>query len=90
MILSTSLPPEFESYVQQAVAAGRYASTEAAVQEALRLLQDRDFKAQQLRQDVRAGFDQLDRGEGTTYDDAGLDALFAEIERQHGIARSSS
>jgi antitoxin ParD1/3/4 len=80
--MSTVLPPEFENYVHEAVAAGRYRSTDDAVQEALRLLRDRDCQVKQLRQEVRAGFDELDRGEGIECDDAGLDAVFAAIERQ--------
>jgi putative addiction module CopG family antidote len=81
--MPAALPPEFENYVQQAVSAGQYRSTEDAVYEAFRLLQVRDAKVQQLRHDVRAGFDQLERGESIECDDAGLEALFAEIERQH-------
>jgi len=87
--MSTILPPDFESYIQQAVAAGQYPSTDAAVHEALRLLQDRDQKLQQLRADVKAGFDQIDRGEGIEYDDAALDALIDEIQREHAGRRDS-
>ena len=42
--MSTVLPPEFETYVNEAVAAGRYRSAEDVVQEALQLLKDRDCK----------------------------------------------
>jgi putative addiction module CopG family antidote len=81
--MSTGLPPDFENYVIQAVAAGQYASPEAAVQKAFRLLKDHDQDLQKLRRDVRAGFDQLDRGEGTEYDDEGLDALIDKIQLEY-------
>jgi antitoxin ParD1/3/4 len=87
--MSTVLPSDFESYVQQAVASGRYATALDAMHEALRLLKDHDQQAQRLREDIRQGVEQLDRGEGIEYDDAGLAGLFEEIEQQY-LARKSA
>jgi putative addiction module CopG family antidote len=81
--MANLLPADFEQYVQNAVAAGHYANTEAAYQEAFNLLRDRDRKLQQFRADIKEGVDALARGDYTTYDDAGLDALVDRIADEH-------
>jgi len=80
--MSTSIPPEFESYLTEAVSAGRYASPEDAVREAFHLLQERDRRHEALHRDVKEGFDQLERGEYIELDEEGLRSLGEEIKRR--------
>ncbi len=42
----------------------------------------RSFKIAELRQDLKAGIEQLDRGESTTYTQDNLHQLFDEIKTQ--------
>ncbi len=74
--MSTPIPPEFEPYVQEAIASGRYQSAEEVVREAFRLLRDRES----LRADVKAGFDEIERGEGIELDEKGLRDLFDDVK----------
>jgi len=68
--MSFPLPPEFERAVLDRVRSGQYASPEDVLAAMLELLEDAeaeyDAKLEELRRDVRVGFDQLDRGEALT------------------------
>jgi antitoxin ParD1/3/4 len=66
--MNVSLTPELERLVNEKVDSGLYQTASEVVREALRLLKERDHEREQLRADVRAGFDQLARGEGKVYD----------------------
>jgi antitoxin ParD1/3/4 len=66
--VNVSLTPELERLVNEKVESGLYQTASEVVREALRLLKERDHARDQLRPDVQAGFDQLARGEGRTYD----------------------
>ncbi len=58
------------------------------VREALRLLNERDRERALLHADVQAGFDQLARGQGRSYDGAMGGALAERIKAQGREARS--
>src|SRR2546425_11429987 len=64
--MNVSLTPELERLVNEKVESGLYQTASEVVREALRLLKERDQAREQLRADVQAGFDQLERGEGRT------------------------
>jgi antitoxin ParD1/3/4 len=76
--VNVSLTPELEALVQERVRSGRYTSASEVVREALRLLQDRDELRQlhlaELRSQVAAGLDSLDRGQ-TRDGDAVIDEI---------------
>ena len=84
--MNVSLTPELESLVHEKVQSGLYMSASEVVREALRLLNDRDSIQQQrlaeLKREVAVGTDQLERGEGITYDEQSLKAMFAGIKEQ--------
>ncbi len=54
------LPADLEQFVHESVAKGNFATEAALLAEAVRLLQQRE----DLRREVQAGIDELDRGEG--------------------------
>ena len=70
--MNISLPAELRKLVNQKIKDGLYHSANEVIQDALRLLEERDrlyaVRLQTLREEVRKGIDQLDRGEGTPFD----------------------
>ncbi|HKI14654.1 MAG TPA: type II toxin-antitoxin system ParD family antitoxin [Roseiarcus sp.] len=72
--MNVSLTPKLEEVVAEKVASGRYASASEVVREALRLLSERD-QLNQLRQEVRLGIEQLDRGRSKPFDARALDRI---------------
>jgi len=61
--VNVSLTPELERLINDKVEAGSYQTASEVVREALRLLKLRDEGLVQLRRDIQAGFDQIERGE---------------------------
>ena len=65
--MDISLTPELEQFVHRKVESGLYPSTGEVVREALLLLAERDrleeLRADALREEIRVGIDQADRGE---------------------------
>ncbi len=55
-------------------------NSKQTVREAFRLLQEKERRFESLRTDVKAGFDQLDRGEGIELDNDGLRDFFDDIQ----------
>jgi len=66
--MNVSLTPELEQVVNQKVSSGLYQTASEVVREGLRLLIERDRRAESLRRDIRAGFEAVARGEFTDYD----------------------
>lgn len=82
--MNVSLTPELEQFIQAKVKSGRYLSASEVVREGLRLLEERDrvqqARLENLRQDVRIGIEQSDRGE--VFDgEAVIQELLTEIEQ---------
>ncbi len=86
--MNVSLTPELEKLVNDKVKSGFYQTASEVVREALRLLNERDRERELLRADVRAGFDQLARGQGKTYDRATGRALAERIKAEGRAVRS--
>lgn len=73
------LTPDLEQLVDEKVATGQYGSAIEVIREALRLLKERDDEGRrkaftELKRDVAAGMDQLDRGETGVLDIAAIKA----------------
>jgi putative addiction module CopG family antidote len=71
--MSIEITPEVENLVQGIFADGQYTSESAVLSAALQLLQQRD----QLRNELRKGCDELDRGERFEADD-----VFRELRQR--------
>jgi antitoxin ParD1/3/4 len=81
--MNVSLTPELERLINEKVDSGLYQTASEVVREALRLLKERDQAREQLRADVRSGFDQLMRDEGVVYgDSAAARALATRIKAE--------
>jgi antitoxin ParD1/3/4 len=82
--MNVSLTPELEKLVHDQVAAGMYPSAGEVVRHALRLLKEqselRERKLKALRDDVQLGFDQIDRGELTEYDEHTIGHLAQKVK----------
>jgi antitoxin ParD1/3/4 len=78
--MNVSLTPELARFVEGQVRGGLYSTASEVVREGLRILAEREtlreLRRQELRKQVQAGLDELDRGEGLDGD-----VVFDEIER---------
>ena len=66
--MTLSMPPDLDAFVHRTVAAGIYESEEAVVVAGLRLLQERERRLEELRNELRPALEELDRGEGKPLD----------------------
>ena len=73
--MNISLTPELEQLVNDKVKTGLYQTASEVIREGLRLLRERDQRVEALRRDVRSGFEAVDRGEFTDYDETNMKAL---------------
>jgi antitoxin ParD1/3/4 len=71
-MIRVTLGAEHESFVQQRVAAGQLASADDLVEEAIRLMQERERSIASVREKIQAGMDSLEAGrwvDGETFMD---------------------
>lgn len=65
--MNVSLTPELEKYIQKQVVSERYQTASEVVRQAIRMMQQAEVydqaRLEALRQDIRTGLDQIDRGE---------------------------
>lgn len=85
--MNVSLTRELERLVNEKVESGLYQTASEVVREALRLLKERDQAREQLRTDVQAGFDQLARSEGQSYDKSSSRQLAERVKSRGRAAR---
>jgi len=74
--MNVSIPAEFQEFVDDVIRSGSFHSEAEVVSEGLRLLRKRE----QVRRDVNAGIEQLDRGEYTEYDEDSLPQFLADVQ----------
>jgi antitoxin ParD1/3/4 len=77
-LVNVSLTRELERLISEKVDTGMYQTASEVVREGLRLLKDRDER--QLRADVRAGFDSVDRGDYTDYTASSIRVLASRVK----------
>ena len=78
--MNVSLTPELERLINDKVDTGSYQTASEVVREALRLLKLRDEGLVQLRRDIQAGFDQIERGEFTEYASRSTSKLASRVK----------
>ena len=71
--MSTDIPNDYGTQVQQLIAQGKFQDEQAVVNEGIRLVIARET----LHADIQAGIDQLDRGE-----EIGAEEVYAEARRR--------
>lgn len=80
--MNVSLTPQLERLVNDKVRTGMYQTASEVVREGLRLLKERDDRLAQLRAEVRAGFEAIERGEYEEYDEHATKRLAQDIKRR--------
>lgn len=81
-----SLTPELESRVKAKVETGLYNNASEVIREALRFMETHEdwiheIKLTRLREQLKVGVDQLDRGKGIAVESkSALDTLFDDIK----------
>ena len=81
--MNVSLTPEMEQFINQKVETGIYHTSSEVVGEALRLLQQRDESdIQALRDQVMAGFADIESGDFEEYDEQTTKQLAEDIKRR--------
>lgn len=83
-----SLPPELEAFANRQLAAGKYASIEDLLIEAVQALSNRDEEIYQgrfkeLQQEVQLGIEALDRGQSQDLDIV-MDGLRQTMRQKYG------
>ena len=82
-----SLTPELEARIKSRVKSGLYNNASEVIREALRFMDTHEdwiheIKLAHLREQLKAGVDQLDQGDGIVIKSKGvLDNLFEDIKR---------
>jgi putative addiction module CopG family antidote len=74
------IPADLEQFVEQQVATGQYHSPDEVVTAGLQVLRELKRRQAEFQQDVRAGVEQLDRGEGIKVAAVDLRAFFDDIQ----------
>ncbi len=77
--LTVILSQQLEAVVREKVDSGRYADPNAVVEEALRLLDDRD-RLERLRAEIALGLEDIERGEVVDFTRELWDQLIREAE----------
>lgn len=92
--MNVSLTPQLVKYIAERVERGGYATASEVVREALRRLQefergraDGAVDRRRLKAAVRAGFRQIDKGEGVSLTARASGGIKAEANRRHFGAR---
>ena len=80
--MADMIPAEFQQFINQEIAAGKYPTADAVLLAGLRLLQRREQELEELRREIQIGFDELDRGEGIELSEAGLKEFFEDVKTE--------
>jgi antitoxin ParD1/3/4 len=80
--MSVEIPADLQQFVHQVIADGSYKSETDVVSQAIRLLEERQRRVDELRREIQPALDRLDRGGGIELDEDGLDAFFEDVKVQ--------
>jgi antitoxin ParD1/3/4 len=80
------IKPELEKFIQAQLASGRFSSADDVINEAFKLLQEREQRLEELRQKIAVGTEQIAKGQVTDGE-----VVFANLqEKIRLIAEESS
>lgn len=86
--MNVSLTPELDRFVAEKVQSGSYSSFSEVIREGLRLLKQQDdlrlLRLEQLKREIAVGIEQLDNGEGKTFESASALANHIKVEGRKG------
>jgi len=88
--MEVRLSPDQESFIRQAIDAGRFRSSEEAVREALLLWEERERRRLEILAAVDQAEASLARGEGTSISSQAELTDFANNIKQRGLQRLAS
>ncbi len=60
--MTISFVPELQRFLEEQVRSGKFASTESALAEAVRLMKQREERLASLRRDIDLGLEDLEKG----------------------------
>lgn len=78
--MNISLTAELEQLVSDKVKTGMYQTASEVIREGLRLLNERDHRLEALRRDIRVGFEAVDRGEFSEFDEVTVGELSERVK----------
>lgn len=81
-----TMPPDLDAFVHQVVATGTFSSEEDVIVAALRLLQERERRLQELRDELLPSIEELNRGEGKPLD---IEEIIARAEARHAALKET-
>ncbi|MEH2030727.1 MAG: type II toxin-antitoxin system ParD family antitoxin [Nostoc sp.] len=80
------IKPELEQFIQAQIASGRFTNADDVINEAFKLLQEREQRLEELRQKISVGTEQISKGQVTDGE-----VVFARLqEKIRLIAEESS
>ena len=85
--MTVEIPSDLQQFVHNAIDAGSYKDEAEVVGQALRMLQQRQRRIEELRREIQPALDQLDRGEGIEIKDEEELRLFFEDIKKRGRER---
>jgi antitoxin ParD1/3/4 len=87
--MNISIPRQLEDWIAEKVKTGMYQTASEVVREALRLLREQEdlkqLRTQELRRQLQAGVEQLDRGAARAFDEE----IAVEVKRAGRKRRGS-
>jgi antitoxin ParD1/3/4 len=81
-IMEVHLPPQQQAFIEQNVRAGRFASENDALRQAVELLQERESELEHLRAAVDESDADIDHGRYSEYSDETLPHLLDELKTE--------
>jgi putative addiction module CopG family antidote len=79
---NVSFPQDIDLFIAQQIAEGKYRSEEELMINAVRILREVEARKQQFAEELRFGFEQLERGEYHEYDETELRNRFEELKNR--------
>jgi antitoxin ParD1/3/4 len=81
--MTVEIPSDCQQFVQAVIDAGSYQNEAEVVADALRLLEERQRRIEELRREIQPALDELDRGEGIVIENQEeLKAFFDDIKNR--------